>query len=609
MTEEKYVELYKKYRPEKWEELIGQEKTAKSLQLAVINNKLPTTYGFFGPRGCGKDLHKDTIIPTPTGMTTMGELKIGDKVLGSNGKATTVTNKYCPMDSEIYEITFSDKTKVKAGAGHLWETETHAMRENESTLRNIVTSAQISETLLFKGLFNHSVKVVSSPVEYVENNASIDDPDFTLENNKIDEKYLFSNVNTREEVLSAVLDRNGWLREETVHFMPNEFNLHKDTKLIAHSLGYQTIDRKASNGAIELYIYSKDEYSSRRQIVSAEKITDNPADYFCISVEAEDELFLCTESFIPTHNTSSALLLAKALNCEDQTKEGNPCNICDTCINIDNKTQIGINYESMANNGSVNDVKDMVRRAQLSQPVKKQIWILDEVHNLSRAAFDSLLIPLESTKMQSLFILCSTEVDKIPMTIASRIQQRRFSLVSSEQMFEFLQTIKQKENLACSDEDLNEAIRQGRGSVRDTLGALESFVTTGESATSFGGSLLEAIAAQDLATAFKVIADATNDGYDGKDLAEQLFSDLRDILMLVAGVDKSLAKSIPVSDIRAVAKGLIGRVGITAVAEEVAESINHMTLGSDSKIQLEIALLKAVTKLKKLQKAVDARSQ
>lgn len=307
--------------------------------------------------------------------------------------------------------------------------------------------------------------------------------------------------------------------------------------------------------------------------------------------------------------TSSAFLLAKAVNCPNVSTNGNPCNLCETCESIDNGSQIGVNYESMANRGSVDDVRSIVQKAQLNQPVKKQVWILDEVHNLSRAAFDALLIPIEKKGMPSLFIFCSTEVDKIPSTITSRIQQRRFTLVKPEDMVPYLKTINDKEKLEASTDDLREAVRQGRGSVRDTLSALEALVSTGEVVSSYGGAMLEAIASHNLPEALKVVSDATDEGNDGRDLAEQLFSDLRDLLLLVSGVDKSVAGMVSVKDIKSVAKGFMGIVGITAVAEEVADSIQHMTLGADSRIHFEIAVVKSIAKLSKLKKIIEAKKQ
>lgn len=306
--------------------------------------------------------------------------------------------------------------------------------------------------------------------------------------------------------------------------------------------------------------------------------------------------------------TSSAFLLAKSLNCLKPQEQGNPCNECEICVNIDNGSQIGINYISMANKGSVDDIRQLVGQAKLSQPVKKSVWILDEVHNLSKAAFDALLIPLEDPRMPSLFILCSTEIDKIPQTILSRVQSRNFTLIDAETMLSHLQMIDEKENLNASEESMMTAIRKGRGSVRDTLSAFEGILSTEEeSDETFNGELLNALAEHDLPKVLKTVNDAVNSGYDGRDLAEELFSDLRDLLLIVSGVDRSNVGMFPVEDIKSVSKGFLGRTGVSMVAEEIGDSITHMTLGADSRIHFEIALVKSITKLNKLQKLADQK--
>lgn len=309
-----------------------------------------------------------------------------------------------------------------------------------------------------------------------------------------------------------------------------------------------------------------------------------------------------------TGKTSSAFLLAKSLNCLNPQPRGNPCNLCETCHNIDNGSQIGVNYISMANKGSVDDIRQLVGQAKLSQPVEKPIWILDEVHNLSKAAFDALLIPLEDARMPSLFILCSTEIDKIPQTILSRVQSRNFTLVDSDTLLEHLKMIDKKEGLNADEDQMMNAIRRGRGSVRDTLSSFESILATeDETDEAYNGDLLVALSEHDLAKVLKSVNDAVNNGYDGRDLAEQLFSDLRDLLLIVSGVDRSNMGMFPVEDIKAVSKGFLGRTGVSMVAEEIGDAITHMTLGADSRIHLEIALVKATTKLNKLQKMADQK--
>jgi DNA polymerase-3 subunit gamma/tau len=306
--------------------------------------------------------------------------------------------------------------------------------------------------------------------------------------------------------------------------------------------------------------------------------------------------------------TSSAWLLAKAINCLELTENGNPCNSCTVCLNIDNKRQLGINYISMANKGGVEDVRNIVQQARLNQPIKKQVWILDEVHNLSKAAFDALLIPIEEKTMPSLFIFCSTEVDRIPQTILSRIQSRLFNLVDSDTMLKFVTEIAEKENLDLTEEHLEEAVRLGRGSVRDTLTTLETIVETGETAPSFGRALLEAVSTGEVTTSLKVVAEAAASGVNCRDLGENLFEDLRDLLLLSAGASPEIVGIIQLKDPEGAISALLGAGGISATMEEIGEALTRMTFGADARINLEISIVKALTKIKKAKKARAARS-
>lgn len=307
--------------------------------------------------------------------------------------------------------------------------------------------------------------------------------------------------------------------------------------------------------------------------------------------------------------TSSALLLTKAINCLSPTDTANPCNECQVCVNIDNNNQLGVNYISMANKGGVDDVRNIVQQARVNQPIKKSVWILDEVHNLSKAAFDALLIPIEEKSMPALFIFCSTEVDRIPQTILSRIQSRSFTLVDSDTMLKFVKKIAAKEMLELTEENLEEAVRLGRGSVRDTLSTLEAIVETGETAPSFGRALLESVTTGSIAKTMTVIAEASSAGVQCRDLGEQLFEDLRDLLLLAAGASDEVVGIVQLKDPVSGIKSLLGVGGIIATMEELGEALTRMTFGADSRIHLEIALVRALAKLNKTRKARAAKEQ
>lgn len=303
--------------------------------------------------------------------------------------------------------------------------------------------------------------------------------------------------------------------------------------------------------------------------------------------------------------TSAAFILAKAINCPNVV-DGNPCNDCDVCKNIDSGAQIGVNYISMANKGSADDVREIVQQARLATSINRQVWILDEVHNLSKQAFDALLIPLEDEKMSALFILCTTEISKVPQTVQSRVQARKFSLVREDTMRKYLHAVIKKEELELSEDEVSTVIRMGRGSVRDSLSALDRISDTGESFANYGGRLLEALCAQDLGVILSIIAEASaEDEVKGRELCEQLFEDLRDLLLASTGADKKLYPGLPLEDPTKSAEELLGVRGISIVLDEIGDAITRMTLGADSRVHLEIAIIKSLQKIKMLKARME----
>lgn len=314
-----------------------------------------------------------------------------------------------------------------------------------------------------------------------------------------------------------------------------------------------------------------------------------------------------------TGKSSSAFILAKAVNCENLQENGDPCNQCEVCVSIDDGVQPGVTYQSMANKGSVDDIRELVKTARLSQPINRQVFILDEVHNISKAAFDALLIPLEEKTMPALFIFCTTEVNKLPPAFLSRVQSWKINLVPADAMRGLLESIGEKEGLELSEADLDNAIRIGRGSARDTINALDTILATesegeGDLSDTYGAKLLAALGEKNFVNIYGVLAQASLDGAaDFRDLAEQLFEDLRNLLLKAAGVPDDLIGVIPVEDAGKVFKGLGGNTGITLLMDEVGTAITQMAGGADSRIALEFHILRGIRSIQKLFKAAAAR--
>ena len=297
--------------------------------------------------------------------------------------------------------------------------------------------------------------------------------------------------------------------------------------------------------------------------------------------------------------TTSALIFAKALNCENLQKGYNPCLKCSYCVDIENGTQIGVNYISMANRSGVDDARSIAERASTQQPLKKQIWILDEAHNMSQAAFDALLIPLEKNKMHSHFMFCSTAITKIPDTILSRIHQLKFRRVPAVKMTKLLQNIAENEGFGDCDDAIATAVRLGRGSVRDAISSFEAVLKSGYREEDSSGKLVAAIASLDLTGALLIVAESWSEGVSPRDLNEALLEELRNLLMYASGIDNDFVEHPTMNDPDSAVKGLGGKRGIISALTAFSKSLTDIVYGSDGRITLETTIVDFLTRLKK----------
>lgn len=304
--------------------------------------------------------------------------------------------------------------------------------------------------------------------------------------------------------------------------------------------------------------------------------------------------------------TSASWILAKAVNCENNhddkgnLTDPNPCNECDTCVNIDGDRQIGVHYISMANDGSVDAVRELMKKARNNPPgLRKQVFILDEFHNLSKAAFDALLVPLESPDMKSLFILCSTAHEKIPPTLLSRTRRRNFKLVDSDTLVKYLTKISQVEGYDLTEKQINEAVKLGGGSVRDSLSSLEGIVYSGDTeyTIAYDEQIIEQLSRTDFHRVLASVAEANSNGADFKILAENMFSRFRDLVIIASGGDSSLIGPNSFEDASAVAKAF-GYNVIIRCLDHLGSALNNISFGGDSRIHLEIALTKIFMTIK-----------
>ena len=172
--------------------------------------------------------------------------------------------------------------------------------------------------------------------------------------------------------------------------------------------------------------------------------------------------------------TTVARIVAKSLNCSNRA--GDPCeeNLCENCKSISNSNHIDVLEMDAASKTGVDDVRDLIEFSRYGPTsAKYKIFIIDEVHMLSKQAFNALLKTLEEPPKYLKFIFATTEIKKIPITVVSRCQRFDLTRIKSSQLFSFLKKISQKENGKVSDQALRLIVKISEGSVRDALSLLD----------------------------------------------------------------------------------------------------------------------------------------
>ncbi len=181
--------------------------------------------------------------------------------------------------------------------------------------------------------------------------------------------------------------------------------------------------------------------------------------------------------------TTCARILAKTINCENRTAEGEACNVCNSCVSFDSGTSLNIHELDAASNNSVDDIRALVDQVRFApQAGKYKVYIVDEVHMLSASAFNAFLKTLEEPPPFAIFILATTEKHKILPTILSRCQIFDFKRITNQDTVDHLREICSKENIQADKTALHIIAQKSEGCLRDALSILDKIVsfTNGE---------------------------------------------------------------------------------------------------------------------------------
>src|SRR5512135_3099915 len=185
-----------------------------------------------------------------------------------------------------------------------------------------------------------------------------------------------------------------------------------------------------------------------------------------------------------TGKTTTARLLAKAVNCLEEELSLRPCGKCAYCQAVNEGRFLDLIEIDAASNTSVEDVRDLRDKINFSpNQGRYKVYIIDEVHMLSTAAFNALLKTLEEPPAHAIFILATTEVHKIPATVLSRCQRHEFRRIPVSDIVTELKHLAQGENIQVSEEALYLVARQSTGSLRDAVSLLDQLASTGSDVT------------------------------------------------------------------------------------------------------------------------------
>ena len=247
-----------------------------------------------------------------------------------------------------------------------------------------------------------------------------------------------------------------------------------------------------------------------------------------------------------TGKTTTARLLAKALNCLDDDLAKRPCDRCEHCKAVNEGRFLDLIEIDAASNTSVEDVRDLRDKIGfMPNQGRVKVYIIDEVHMLSTAAFNALLKTLEEPPQHAMFILATTEMHKIPATVLSRCQRHEFRRIPAVEIVRYLKRIVKSEKIQIEEGALDLVARQSAGGMRDAISLLDQLASTGDHVTlemahavlgtATSASVLElidALLARDSAKGLDALSQALESGADPRQLARQVVEYLRSLLLM-----------------------------------------------------------------------------
>ncbi len=312
-----------------------------------------------------------------------------------------------------------------------------------------------------------------------------------------------------------------------------------------------------------------------------------------------------------TGKTSIAKIFARAINCMN-LKDGSPCGECEVCKSLEG-TNIDVLEIDAASNNGVDEIRDLREKVKYPPVVGKyKVYIIDEVHMLSISAFNALLKTLEEPPKQTVFILATTEVHKLPATILSRCLRFDFKLVSLEDLTGHLKKILQTEKVSFEESAVNVIARAGEGSVRDMLSIADRCVSfagadltyqkvidvLGVSEREILIKMADTIIKKDIGTALTELDKVLSGGKSALVFSNDLISYFRDLILIYSLKEKSREIVVVKDDIYALMQSQARSENYAEILKsiEVLSGVEQeLRYSAQPRIVLETAIIKIIS--------------
>ena len=293
-----------------------------------------------------------------------------------------------------------------------------------------------------------------------------------------------------------------------------------------------------------------------------------------------------------TGKTTSARILAKVLNCTE-VLDGEPCCECESCLSVERGTSYDVHELDAASNNGVDSMRDLIDKASLGTPGRHKVYILDEVHMLTKPAEAALLKTLEEPPPHVVFVLATTDPQKMSDTIRSRTQHLQFHLLPADTLQQHIRWVADNAGLVVSDAAIQQVLAQGAGSARDALSALELVANTGGDGVETVPieEFVEAMIERDPGRALKMAAGAVGLGRDPRTLTEEIIGFLRDGFLSIMAPDLVQLSSDRVATLLEQSQRL-GAAGLVRGIEQLGAALTEMRHAPDPRVLLDVAIVK-----------------